>query len=127
MYYTKSRFYESSEVDKNLVVDISSVKLIDKNSLLVENTCLKLKELHKKAVVYQSVFSPSMEYRDKSYYYTYQKSVLQKIWGGQKFSCRHKLCKTCRQIFSISWKYWPQAERVRQRGSSIPECVYPSK
>ena len=66
MYYTKSRIYESSEVDKNSVVDISSVKLIDKNSLLVENTCLKLKELHKKAVVYQSVFSPSMEYRDKS-------------------------------------------------------------
>ena len=56
-YYTKSQFYKSSVVDENLVVDISSVKLVDKSSVLVENTGLKLEELDKKAVVYQSVFS----------------------------------------------------------------------
>ena len=46
-------FYERSEVDKYSVVDISSVKLVDKSSVLVENT-VKLEEY---AVVYQSVFS----------------------------------------------------------------------
>ena len=54
--YTKSQFYKSSEVDKNLVVDISSVKLVDKSSVLIENT-VKLEELDEKAVVYQSLFS----------------------------------------------------------------------
>jgi hypothetical protein len=40
-----------------LVVDISSVKLVDESSVIVENTGLKLEELDEKAVVYQSVFS----------------------------------------------------------------------
>ena len=44
-------------MDKNSVVDISYVKLVDKYSVLVENTGLKLKELDKEAVVYQSVFT----------------------------------------------------------------------
>ena len=57
-HYTKSQFYGSSEVDENSVVDISSVKLVDESSVLVENTGLKLEELDEKAVVYQSVFSP---------------------------------------------------------------------
>ena len=60
-YYTKSQFYESSEVDENSVVGINSVKLVDKSSVLVENTGLKLEELDKKAVVYQSVFSQNSE------------------------------------------------------------------
>jgi hypothetical protein len=55
-YYTKSQFYESFETDENSVIDISSVKLVDENSVLVK-------------------------------------------------------------------KYWPQAERVRQKGSSIAKCT----
>ena len=47
----------SSEVDESSVEDISSVKLVDESSVLVENTGLKLEELDEKAVVYQSVFS----------------------------------------------------------------------
>ena len=54
-----SQFYKGSEVDENSVVDISSVKLVDESSVLVKNTGLKMKELDKKAVVYQSVFSLS--------------------------------------------------------------------
>ena len=50
-YYTKGQFYESSEVDKYSVLDISSVKLVDEGSVLVENTSLKLEELDEKAVV----------------------------------------------------------------------------
>ena len=34
---------------------------------------------------------------------------------------------TCRRKFSISQKYWPQAARVRRKGSSIPKCVFPNK
>ena len=56
-YYTKSQFYESSDVDKNSVLVIRSVKLVDESSVLVENTGLKLEELDEKAIVYQSVFS----------------------------------------------------------------------
>ena len=50
-YYTKGQFYESSEVDKYSVLDISSVKLVDEGSVLVENTGFKLEELDEKAVV----------------------------------------------------------------------------
>ena len=57
MNFTKSQFYKSSEIDENSVVDISSVKLVDKSSVLVKNTGLKLDELDEKAVVYQSAFS----------------------------------------------------------------------
>ena len=39
------------------VVDRNSVKLIDKSSVVVENTGLKLEELDKNAVAYQSMFS----------------------------------------------------------------------
>jgi hypothetical protein len=53
-YYNKIQLDESSGVDENSVVDISSLKLVDESSVLVENTSLKLDE---KAVVYQSVFS----------------------------------------------------------------------
>ena len=53
-----SQFYLSFEVGENSVVDISSVKLVDKSSVLVKNTCLKLEELDGKAVVYQISFSP---------------------------------------------------------------------
>ena len=56
-YYIKSQLDESSEVDENLVVDVSSVKLVGESSVIVENTGLKLEELEEKAVVYQSVFS----------------------------------------------------------------------
>ena len=41
---------------KNSVVDISSVKLVDESSVIVENTGLKEEELDKKAVIYQSAF-----------------------------------------------------------------------
>ena len=44
-------------MDKNSVVDIRSVKLVYKSSVVVENTGLKLEELDEKTVVYQSVFS----------------------------------------------------------------------
>ena len=37
---------------------VSSVKLVDKSSVLVERTGLKLEELDEKAVVYQSVCFP---------------------------------------------------------------------
>jgi hypothetical protein len=56
-YYIKSQLDESSEVDENSVVDISSLKLVDESSVLVENTDLKLEGLDEKAVVDQSVFS----------------------------------------------------------------------
>ena len=56
-YYVKIQLDESSEVDEYSVVDISSIKLVDKSSVLVKNTGLKLEELDKKAVVYQRVFS----------------------------------------------------------------------
>ena len=56
-YFIKSQLDESSEVDENSVVDLSSIKLVDESSVLVENTGLKLEELDEKAVVYQSVFS----------------------------------------------------------------------
>ena len=39
------------------VVDRNSVKLIDKSSVVVENAGLKLEDLDKNAVVYQSMFS----------------------------------------------------------------------
>ena len=39
------------------VVDRNSVKFIDKSSVVVENTGLKLEELDKNAVAYQSMFS----------------------------------------------------------------------
>ena len=39
---------ESSEVDENSVEDVSSVKLVDESSVLVDNTGLKLEELDKK-------------------------------------------------------------------------------
>ena len=44
-------------VAENLVVDISSIKLVDESSVLVENTGLKLVELDEKAIVYESLFS----------------------------------------------------------------------
>ena len=44
-------------VAENSVVDKSSIKPVDKSSVLVKNTGLKLEELDEKAVVYQSVFS----------------------------------------------------------------------
>ena len=56
-YYVKIQLDESSEVDENSVVDISSKKLVDESSVLVENTGLQLEELDEKAVVDQSVFS----------------------------------------------------------------------
>ena len=49
-YYTKIQFYESSDVAKNSVVDISSVKLVDESSASVEYTGLKLEELDEKYV-----------------------------------------------------------------------------
>ena len=57
LYYTIIQCYESSEVDKNSVVDIRSVKLVHESSVVVENTGLKLEELDKTAVVYQIVFT----------------------------------------------------------------------
>ena len=56
-YYTKIQFYASSDVAKNSVVDISSVKLVDESSVLVENTGIKQEELDEKAVIYQSAIS----------------------------------------------------------------------
>ena len=48
---------KSSVVAKNSVLDRNSVKLVDKSSVVVENTGLKLEGLDEKAVVYQRVFS----------------------------------------------------------------------
>ena len=56
-YYVKIQLDKSSEVDKNSVVDIISIKRVDESSVLVENTGLKLEELDENAVVYQSVVS----------------------------------------------------------------------
>ena len=56
-YFVLTWLYESSLVAENLVVDRNSIKLVDESSMLVKNTGLQLKELDKKAVVYQSVFS----------------------------------------------------------------------
>jgi hypothetical protein len=56
-YYIEIQLDESSVVDENSVVDISSLKLVDESSVLVENTDLKLEGLDEKAVVDQSVFS----------------------------------------------------------------------
>ena len=39
-------------MDENSVVDISSVKIEDESSVLVENTGLNLEELDEKAIVY---------------------------------------------------------------------------
>ena len=39
-----SQFYKGSEVDENSVVDISSVKFVDKSSVLVKSTDLKLED-----------------------------------------------------------------------------------
>ena len=50
-FYTKSQFYKISEVDKNSVVEISSVRLVDKSSVSVKNTDLNLEELAEKAVI----------------------------------------------------------------------------
>ena len=44
-------------VAENLVVDISSIKLVDESSVLVKNTGLKLVELDEKVIVYESLFS----------------------------------------------------------------------
>ena len=39
-----------------MVVDISSVKLVDESSVNVKNTGLKLEELDEKSVVYQIMY-----------------------------------------------------------------------
>ena len=44
-------------VDENSVVNRNSIKLVDESSVVVQNTGLKLEEVDKKTVVYQSVFS----------------------------------------------------------------------
>ena len=52
----KTQLDESSEVDKNSGVDRNSVKLVDKSSVVVQNTGLELEGLDEKAVVDQRVF-----------------------------------------------------------------------
>ena len=56
-YYIKIQLDESSEVDKNSGVDRNFEKLVDKSSVVVQNTGLKLEELDEKAAVDQRVFS----------------------------------------------------------------------
>ena len=60
-YYIKTQLDESSEVDKNSGVDRNSVKIVDENSVVVQNTGLNLEGLDEKAVVDQRVFSPQVE------------------------------------------------------------------
>ena len=55
----------------------------------------------------------------------YQNPVRRKFGGRQKFRCRQKFYKTCRQKFSSSPKYWPQAGRVIRKGSGRPKGVFP--
>ena len=69
---------------------MSSIKLVDKRSVKVENTGLKLEELDEKAVVYQSVFSRSgYHYENKftklvSFGFNYSKNeVFYVLFGGK--------------------------------------------
>ena len=56
-HYIKAQLDESSEADKNSGVDRNSEKLVDENSVVVQNTGLNLEGLDEKAVVDRRVFS----------------------------------------------------------------------